>query len=307
LKNLLSQLPRLYQIRILCLTLYLIKALFGFLLAIPFFLTTNGFLAPSPLSRSLLSEWDMTVLLHLLSGRGNILTVLIITILAASGIYIVIMQFINGGLYYVAVSGHTRSLDWKTFYAECGLNFVTHLKITLFMLIVYVVLVPAGHFFAGMLANLAGGLSGASVVITEMGKLALLMLILTLASIFSDTVRAAATAFPGKTMIETIKSARDYFKINILKLTGIFFATYLAFIIIWLIVEWISLKLTGLHLGILGVFIEFALFQVSSATRTGQKCWYLIKIGRDFKAQLPGRFLPEQAELPLGGLESRSN
>ena len=80
---------------------------------------------------------------------------------------------------------------------------------------------------------------------------------------------------------------------------GVFLVTYIPFLIIWFLAEWLSLQSVAVLTGMIGILLEFVLFQLASAARTGQKLWYLLFLGRDFRSASPGRFLPEQVELSL--------
>ena len=290
---------KLIQIRSFWLYIYLLKSLFSLFLVIPIYLTTNSVLSTSSYSRRLLTDWDLSVIIELLSGREGILPIYFAAIFAGAIVYLIIMQFINGGIYYLMVSGKLSPINGRDFFAECGDGFGINLKISLFMLLIYTVLLPSALFFVNVVSATGGGTTGTPVLLTSLFKAGIVFLILAAASIFSDSARAAAVSFPGKSFGEIVKMAANYYRPNLLKLLKNFLVTYILFVVIWLAVEIAALALIGLSLGIIGVLAEFILFQISSAARTGQKIWYLLLLGKDFQSRYPGRFLPEQVEMKL--------
>ncbi|UCD94092.1 MAG: hypothetical protein JSU69_10040 [Candidatus Zixiibacteriota bacterium] len=294
-----NQISSLVEIRRLWLYLYLFKATLSALLALPFFVTCDLALSRSLFSKSLLGGWDVSVLTELYSRQSAALSPLIMIIIAGAVMFVIMMQFLNGGLYYILVSRKFTQAGWRDFFSECGARFGTHVKITLLMMVVYSLLIPAGMFFVNVISFAGGHLVGTPALIFSLFKLAILLLILLAASIFSDSVRAASTAFPDKGFREILKIGSDYFKPRLLKLLRVFIITYIPFLLIWLLVEWLALQSVGDLGGTSGLFIEFVLFQIAALSRTGQKLWYLLFLGRDFRSVNPGRFVPEQVEMSL--------
>lgn len=293
----LTQFRHLLNIKSLWLYLYIFKAVMAFLVALPLFITVDSVLSTSLFGKSLIESWDVSVFTELLALKSDAIAPIIFAILAGLIIYTVLMQFANGGLYYLVVSRKLADPGWKDFFAEGGVNFFIHVKITLIMLIVYALLIPAGMFFVNLLGLIGGRMSGTSVLWLMLLKFLVMMFILTAASIFSDSARAASAAYPGKNLREILRHGADFFKPRLGRLFLYYIVTYLPFFIIWLLVEWLALKATGGIGGMVGILIEFLLFQLAAASRTGQKLWYLIVLGKEFHSVNPGRFVPEQTEL----------
>lgn len=298
--EMLRQIRKLGAIKSLWLYLYMLKATLSALLIVPFFMTFNSVLSPSIFSRPVSHSWDLSVIVELLAERGDAIPALIMFIVVGAILYVILMQFINGGLYYTLVSGKHSPINWRDFFAECGVNFSTHMKITVLMAVVYLVLISAGMFLVSIIGVAGGKLIGKAALILMIFKLLVIMLILLAASIFSDSVRAASATFPEKTFKDVLKIGSEYFKPHLVRLLRIFLITYIPFLVIWIFVEWSALKVAGLPAGMIGIVLEFMLFQISSVARTGQKLWYLIILGRDFKSTNPGRFIPEQIEISFG-------
>ncbi len=294
------QLRNLFKMRLLWLYLYLMKAILSFLFVLPFYMTFNGYMARSLFSKSIIGSWDLSVILELFSHSEDFIPAYIVMLFIGALIFVILIQFLNGGLYYAVVSGKSASIKRREFFAECGLNFTTHIKITLLMVPIYLVLIPAGMFFVNIIGMAGGTLIGNGAVYLTLFKLLVLVLILLAASTFSDITRATSASFPEKSFGDILKIAADYFRPRLFRLVRLFIITWLPFFLIWLAVESLTLAAIGLSLGIFSIALEFFLFQVSAAARTGQKLWYLITIGSEFRKTNPGRFLPEQVELDLG-------
>jgi hypothetical protein len=298
--KLLGQFRNLIKIKKLWLYLYLVKAILSFLLILPFYMTFNGELASSLFSKTITRQWDMSVILEMLFRSSDFIPAYILMLFIGAVIFVTLIQFLNGGLYYVMVSGKSSKINWSEFFAECGTNFGTHVKITLLMGLIYLILIPAGMFFVNAIGMIGGTLIGKMALVLSLIKLLFLVLILLAASTFSDIARATSSAFPQKRFGELLKIAADYFRPRIFSLIKYFILTWLPFFIIWIAVESAALGIIGWSLGIIGIGIEFLLFQISAVSRTGQKLWYLLIIGNDYRRANPGRFQPEQVELDFG-------
>jgi hypothetical protein len=247
----------------------------------------------------LILDWDLSVIIELFSGRGELIPAYLISIIIGGLIYLIVMQFLNGGIYFVIVSGNCNPLKWREFFAECGMGFITHIKITLMAALIYLIMLPVGFFLVNMVGILMAKLfdiSSLMILATKFGIFALIFLAI---SIFSDTVRATFTAAPDKQLIELIRVAFIYFRPQLLRLMGTFLITYLPFMAIWIFVEWTAIHVVGFFAGIVGILIELILLQIASFTRTGQKLWYLTYLGQEYRTYNPGRFSAMQAELPL--------
>ena len=292
-----KRLPRLRDLRLLWMYLYIFKLALSFIFVMPFFISSNALLSSSTFSEGLLKAWDMSVLIELIVQSGDALPALLVMIFCGLLIFLVLMQFINGGLYYVLVSGLVTDIKRREFFAECGTGFTMNLKITMFMIAIYLVLVPSSLFFVNVIEIVGKNLVGDAALILALFKLAIILLILLAASNFSDTLRGAATAYPEKNFRELLRIGADFYRPRMFGLLGKFLTTFIPFVVIWLFVEWAALQLIGWSPGIPGIILEFLLFQVASFSRVGQKLWYLSILGRDFRTVNHGRFTPRQVEL----------
>ncbi|UCD16347.1 MAG: hypothetical protein JSV44_07730 [Candidatus Zixiibacteriota bacterium] len=293
----LFRIRELYHARALWLYLFLLKVFFSFLMIVPLFLVLNAELSTSAFSRSLMNSWDASVLVELLSEKAGIVPFFVLYVMMGSLIYVFVMQFVNGGLYYTVVSGELKPPDWKEFFAECGSNFWSHLKVTLLMVFVYFLLLTSGLFVVNVFGLAGQSLIGIGALVLLFGKVAIVLLIMLAASVFSDAARAAIAAYPDRPFKEVLKIASGYFKLNFTRLAGAYLITCVPFLVVWALAEWLALQAVGVLAGMIGILVEFLLFQLSASARTGQKLWYLIFLGRDFRASNRGRFLPKQVEM----------
>jgi len=293
----LNQLRGLAALRSMWFFLYLLKAIIALLVSIPFFVTVDSILSSSIFGRSLLQTWDMSVFVELFSIKGDAVAPLLMTVFIGAIIYIILMQFINGGLYYAVVSRKFGQTSRRDFFAECGANIGTHIKITLIMMIVYALLIPAGMFFLNIISFAGGNIMGTPALLFALFRLLIMLIILTAASIYSDSARAAAAAHPDKGLKEILRQGSAFYKPRLMRMLLAYTITYLPFIMIWLVVEWLALNVTGGFGGMIGIIIEFILFQIAAVSRVGQKLWFLLFFGHEYHSVDPGRFLPEQTEL----------
>lgn len=298
-KGLLAQGRFLLKMRSLWIYLYLFKALLSFLIILPIFVAADSVLSTSLFGKSLLESWDVSVFTELMALKSEVIPAVMLTIFAGGVIYLTLMQFLNGGLYYLSVSRKMEAVNWREFAAEGITGFSTHIKITLIMLIVYALLIPAGMFFVSLISLIGKQMAGQSSAPLMFLNFLILISILTAASIFSDSARAAWAANPDKSFRDILKHGADFFKPRLGRLFLFFVLTYIPFFLIWLLVEWLALKATGGIGGTIGIIIEFILFQLAAFSRTGQKLWYLIVLGKEYHSADPGRFIPEQTELSL--------
>ncbi len=298
-RDVFRQFPVLLKLRELWLGLYLLKFGLSLLIVIPFYLVNNSVLSSSVFSRPLIDSWDFSVLTEMFFGRGEVFAQYLIFIFVGLVIYIAIWQFLNGGIYYLLVSGRFEKIDWRDFFAECGSGFNTHLKITMMMFVIYALLLFAGMFFVNIISVAGGHLVGKPVLVMFMFKLSILMLIMLAASIFSDAFRATVSAYPEKSLRESIRIASEYFKQALKRLLGVYMITFIPLLIFWLMAGLLSFSAISTIGGLVGISIEIIIFQFISILRTGQKLWYLTCFGKDYRSGNQGRFLPEQVSLNL--------
>ncbi len=298
-RDVFRQSGRLWEMRFLWIYLYLFKLVIAAIFVFPFFVTANVSLSGSEFTKTLLKCWDISVIVEFIAHRGNTVLPLMAIFLTGGLLYVIFMQFINGGLYYAVTSGQYSKITRRVFFEECGANFGTHLRITVMMLLVYIILIPAGMFFVGIIGTLGDHLSGTPMLVFNIVKMLILLAILAVASTFSDSLRTTAAAFPDKSFREILGQAANYFRPRLLKLFMMFVVTYIPFVIIWIASEYTAFEIAALLTGIIGLFLEFVLFQITSVARTGQKLWYLLTLGHSYRGVSPGRFIAKQAELKL--------
>jgi hypothetical protein len=297
--EMLSQLKNIRLLKKLWIGLFLLKFVMAGLIILPFTLVANSDLSLSAFSRSLVSDWDLSVILELFAQSPDFIPMLLGGVFAGAIIYLVIMQFLNGGIYFLMVSGRFENIDWREFFAECGGGFRHNIYITFLMFPIYLIFLISANVFVNMISFAANDLVGKTALVMMLIKLIIIFLVLLVVSIFADSARSAAAAYPDKNFREILKTAADYFRPRFRNITLIYILTFIPFLIVWGLVEKGALLATGHFAGFIGVALEFLLFQISSFVRTGQKLWFLACLGKDFRLLYQGRFLPKQAELRL--------
>jgi hypothetical protein len=294
------QLKNLISLKPLWLLLYAFKAIVAAMAIIPFYMTFSAYLAPSEFSRTLADSWDFSVIAEILATRGDSIPPLLGVVLVAAIAYLLLIQFLNGGLYYIVVSGRMTPVVWRDFFSECGIRLQIHIKITAMMLLLYLVLIVAGLFLVNMIDIAGRSLMGFYAAVFMFFKLSIILLILLGASLFSMTCRAVSAAYPDKSFREIMRIGSEYFRPRLFGLAGLFLTTFFTFLIIWLILQWLSLRTINVVPGFIGILLEFAIFQISAISRTGQTVWFLVLLGKGLRSVHPGRFIPEQAEFDFG-------
>ncbi len=297
--EILSQLRNVLSLKRLWVGLYLCKFIMAGLIILPFAMVANSELSLSAFSRSLVSDWDLSVILELIAQSPDLMPMLLAGVFAGALIYLIIMQFLNGGIYFLTVSGKYGKCDWKEFFAECGGGFRHNLYITFLMLPIYLVFLISANVFVNIISFAANDLIGKAALIMMLIRFGIIFLIMLVVSIFADSARSAAAAYPDNNFREILKIAADYYRPRFRKITMVYLLTFIPFLIVWGMVEKGALLATGYSAGFVGVMLEFLLFQICSFIRTGQKLWYLACLGKDFRSLYQGRFLPKQAELRL--------
>ncbi|MCP4706529.1 MAG: hypothetical protein GY865_18175, partial [candidate division Zixibacteria bacterium] len=114
--NIFKQIGKLKTIKDLWVGMYLVKAGLSLLIVIPFYLVNNAVLSSSLFSKTLIDSWDLSVFVEMFIGRGELVSQYLIFVFVGAIVYVAIIQFINGGLYYLFVSGQYDKINWREFF-----------------------------------------------------------------------------------------------------------------------------------------------------------------------------------------------
>jgi hypothetical protein len=248
--------------------LYLGKLVLAGVFTLPIFIMVNGPLAQSEYARVLLSEWSVDVFSELMIARPNVLTTMIAVLFFYAAVLFVLKQFVNGGIYGSLTA--KRLLAPREFFARCGEMFTGNLQISLLMAAIYFVLGVLGLFFGSMVPD--GPFRQFSVVslIPTFLRGAVLYIFVIFGGVLSDIMRLRLSTHPSKSVRDIFRGSWDTYRRHFVKLIGVYYLYFVPFVIIWMVVELVAIRVTGALAGVIGVLIELALFQLCSYLRTGQ-------------------------------------
>jgi hypothetical protein len=248
--------------------LFLGKLVLALLVVLPVMALVNTSVDSSVFAAPLLHVWSLDVIIEIVLTRPNLMPVFLLTLAFFALLVFLLKQFLNGGIYGSLMRGAT--LDARSFFAEAGALFGGNLKISLFMLPVYIILaivaliiVPVfprdgfGHYQTGAMVGLAG-------------RAALLYIIFIVGGIFSDLMRLHLTVHPQARFATNLRAMIDLYRRRFVKLNGLYYLYFIPFVLVWLLIERLALLATGGLNNVIGVMAEMLLFQICSWLRTGQ-------------------------------------
>jgi len=93
---------------------------------------------------------------------------------------------------------------------------------------------------------------------------------LILGTILSDLLRLQLANQPDEPFKRQFRTAMDTFRAQFVKLNGIYYLYFLPFVLMWLLIEYLAVQITGGLGNMFGVMLELILFQICSFLRTGQ-------------------------------------
>jgi hypothetical protein len=233
--------------RPLWLGLYFLRLLLTLVFTLPVLLVISPRLEYSQFARVMLERWSLDLILELVGVEKNLLMVFVSVLLVYALLVFIIKQFLNGGIYSILLSKHPFTV--RDFAAECAGQFRGHVIISLFMLIVYLLLLIA--------AIMIGGL------------------------IFSDLLRFRIANGKEEPFRDTLRKSADYYRTRFVQYIGLYYVYFVPFVGIWAIIEWLAVSLTSSSGSILGVLGEMILFQSCAFLRTGQSLLFTASVGRE--------------------------
>jgi len=248
--------------------LYFGKLILASVFTLPIFIMINGPLAQSEFARVLLSEWSVDVFTELMIARPNVLTTMIAVLFFYAAVLFVLKQFVNGGIYSSLHS--KRLLAPSDFFARSGEMFTGNLKISLLMTAIYFVLGVLSLFFSAMVPEGPFRQFSALSLVPVFLRGVVLYFFVIFGGVLSDLMRLRLAAGPSTALRDLFRETWDIYRRHFVKLIGVYYLFFVPFVIIWVIVELLAIRVTGAQAGVIGVLIELALFQLCSFLRTGQ-------------------------------------
>ena len=148
--------------------------------------------------------------------------------------------------------------------------FTGNLKISLLMAAIYFVLGVLGLFFGAMVPEGPFRQFSAVSLAPVFLRGAVLYIFVIFGGVLSDLMRLRLSANPSTALRDIFRETWDTYRRHFVKLIGVYYLFFVPFVIIWVVIELLTIRVTGALAGVIGVLIELALFQLCSFLRTGQ-------------------------------------
>lgn len=260
--------------------LYALKLLLALAVTLPVLVLLQADLDYSAFAKPLLSEWSVDIIGELILTNDNIFSAGMLFLMGTSLLAFLAKQFLNGGIYDCLLNG--QPLERDRFFAQSARMFLQHLTISLWMIVVFVLLLLA----AMLVGEFVSGIARRVIPTLDLTRFSIRMIvtygIILIGAVFSDFVRFHRTlTLQRETIVQTdsvgIGGIGHSFKAGYLLLVrkffrsmGTYFAYFVLFVLIWLAIEGMALLVTGGLGNLLGAVIEFALFQACAMARVWQ-------------------------------------
>ena len=258
------------------------------LLTLPLLAVADSSLSNSTFASALSRSWSLDVLNELFSSSENLLTTFLVVLVFYSVLVFLLKQFVTGGICYSFLSN--KRVTARDFFGESGRLFVANLKISLVMLAVYFVLVIIGSMLARLLPVGVFGHYGSAGLLTLIGRFAVVALVLAVGTLFSDLFRLRVTAYPDLPIGESFRVTFDFYRGRLVKCYGIYLVYAVPYGLLWLLIEWLTVQLTGGLGSMVGVILEMVLFQLCVLAQQAQSLLVTATLAPMLRKEHPGRF-----------------
>jgi len=248
--------------------LFLSKLTLAAIISVPLLVMLNSTIENSRYARVLLTDWSLDVFSELIHARENVLVYFLIGLVFYAVVVFFFKQFINGGIYRSLLV--ERRLTVHQFFGECGARFGDHVRITLVMLVLYVFLFLIGFVVGSIVPREPFLRFGEISMYPLFLHVAVIYPFLILGTILSDLLRLQLASQPDRPFKRQFQSALEIFRTRFVKLNGIYYLYFLPFVIVWLLIEFLSVQVTRGLGNMFGIMLELILFQICSFLRTGQ-------------------------------------
>jgi hypothetical protein len=278
--------------------LYVVKLALALLVTLPLYVLTGYMLERSVFADPLTSNWTTSVLFELVRTQDKTALSLGVVLLFIAVLAFLIKQFLNGGLYFAYM--RSGKAPGGEFWAEAAGGFRDHLVISLIMIPVYVLFLAIGSTLSGVIpTTLFGNFSG-DILLGRMLRWLVLAAFLIAAVVISESMRLHRTAMPDARWRDHVSGALAFLQTSGVRMYAYYWLYFLPFLVIWLIIEWLAIQITGGLGNTFGVVAELFLFQICAFIRTGQSLLYTATAAPLLVRWRPGRFIARQTELALG-------
>jgi hypothetical protein len=274
--------------------LYVAKLCLALVFTLPVLAVISVWLDYSTFAMPLLKIWSIDVIGELIGTRTDLVPAFVAVLLFYSLAVFFVGQFLSGGIQATFLSGN--ELGPRGFFAESAGLFSTNLKASLVMFLPYLVLLLIwGTVTAPLPQDVLGhfGLAAFGGIAIHVASLYVLLIF---SSIFSQVLRLHLAAEPTVPVLKVVRPAIDFYLHRAVKLNGVYYLYFVPFVLVWLLVEYLSAKLTGTLGSLIGVMVEMFLFQICSWLRTGQSLAFTATLAPLVRDAYPGRFGPNKGD-----------
>jgi hypothetical protein len=247
--------------------LYGVKLLLSLLFTVPILVMISGNLQYSGYARSLVSRWDFDVIGEVLRTQPGVAPTMIVVLFSFMVMAFLAKQFLNGGLYD---SYLRRRVLLPVFVAESARQTTSHLKISVFMLPIYLLLIFMGGQLSRLVPLSLTGYFGKAGVGGLVVRVVIIAAFVIIGVVISESLRLHRAAWPERAGWRRVKESLDFLRRNGVRLYGYYLLYLMPFVVVWVAVEGSAVWITGGLANGLGILLELMLFQICACVRTGQ-------------------------------------
>lgn len=283
--------------RRLWLYLFLTKLGLALVISVPALMAAQSALDNTLYSTPLLKEWSIKVLGELIAQRPFVFGGAFVVTLAFGLLALILRQFLNGGIY--RAFSQSNRISRREFFAESGERFGTHIKITGTMAIFYLLSGGIGMWLGSMAGGIVENVAPNATPLNMIVPLGVTGLTLVPAVAFSDSMRAVSVQSGSASTRGLLVDAFAFYRRRWVQLVVAYIVLFLAFAVIWVAIEKLTLGVTGNIASKIGIVIEMLLFQACSFVRTGQSLWFTASVVRGYQDSRTKASEPKTVEVSV--------
>jgi hypothetical protein len=235
-----------------------------------------------------MSSWSLDVMMELFTVQPNVLTSFLVLLFFYGVAIFFLKQFLNGGIYFTYLSAEKTNLF--RFFGESARQFRGNLKISLIMILIYVIALLVGSFVSSFVPDHLFGYFGAGGIRLMLARTVIVFIFLIAAFVLSDLLRIRLAAFPDELLSVSFKAVLAFYRANFVKCYGVYLLYFVPLVVVSFLFERLSLVTTAAIAGMIGVIIELGLFQISALLQVGQSLAVTASLAPILKQDQPGRF-----------------
>lgn len=261
-------LKNLRQHLVLIPTLYGLKLILALLFTLPLLALVSDKISHSVYPTSLVSDWDLGTIRELMASNEGLAPSFMVMFFSFLLAAFFLKQFLNGGIYSSLLSDHRQSL--ATFLGESAGQFLSNLRISILIIPIYLILAIVGLLLGSLIPADLLGHFGSAAAISWLLRLVVMGAFLLVGIVLSESLRLHRAASPDTHGSERLRITLDFLRGHGVRLYGYYLVWLAPYVVIWVVVEWLALLITGSLNNFVGVLGEMVLFQLCAGSRTTQ-------------------------------------